>query len=85
MRFTAEVPLRTKHPPPRGRGYIRRCGGLLPAGTRLTTAELPVLSLGIADVRRLWPQVRVALLPTGDELQLPASRWRRDKFMTLTV
>ncbi len=45
---------------------------VFPAGTRLTTAELPVLaSLGIADAQ-VVRKVRVALFSTGDELQLPA-------------
>lgn len=44
---------------------------VFPAGTRLTTAELPVLaSLGIADAQ-VVRKVRVALFSTGDELQLP--------------
>jgi len=56
----------------RRRGEDIRCGAtVLPRGTRLTAAELPILaSLGIAQaavVRR----VRVALFSTGDELQLP--------------
>ena len=50
---------------------ICRGATVLPHGTRLTAAELPILaSLGIAQaavVRR----VRVALFSTGDELQLP--------------
>jgi molybdopterin molybdotransferase len=44
---------------------------VFPTGTRLTTAELPVLaSLGIAEVP-VVRKVRVALFSTGDELQLP--------------
>lgn len=69
VRFTAEV---------RGGQNIRLRGEdiangavVFPAGTRLTTAELPVLaSLGIADVP-VVRKVRVALFSTGDELQLP--------------
>ncbi|EGO8686594.1 molybdopterin molybdotransferase [Escherichia coli] len=69
VRFTAEV---------RSGQNIRRRGEdisagavVFPAGTRLTTAELPVIaSLGIADVPVIR-KVRVALFSTGDELQLP--------------
>lgn len=69
IRFTAEV---------RAGQNIRLCGEdiahgavVFTAGTRLTTAELPVLaSLGIADVQ-VVRKVRVALFSTGDELQLP--------------
>ncbi|MCU6184885.1 molybdopterin molybdotransferase MoeA, partial [Citrobacter cronae] len=69
VRFTAEV---------RGGQNIRLRGEdiangavVFPAGTRLTTAELPVLaSLGIADAP-VVRKVRVALFSTGDELQLP--------------
>ena len=69
VRFTADV---------RAGQNIRRRGEdisenavVFPAGTRLTTAELPVLaSLGIADVQ-VVRKVRVALFSTGDELQLP--------------
>ncbi|MBX0117394.1 molybdopterin molybdotransferase MoeA, partial [Salmonella enterica subsp. enterica serovar Typhi] len=50
---------------------IRQDAVVFPAGTRLTTAELPVLaSLGIADAQ-VVRKVRVALFSTGDELQLP--------------
>lgn len=67
--FTAEV---------RSGQNIRRRGEdisagavVFPAGTRLTTAELPVIaSLGIAEVPVIR-KVRVALFSTGDELQLP--------------
>ena len=69
VRFTAEV---------RSGQNIRRRGEdisagavVFPAGTRLTTAELPVIaSLGIAEVPVIR-KVRVALFSTGDELQLP--------------
>ena len=69
VRFTADV---------RAGQNIRRRGEdigqntvVFPAGTRLTTGELPVLaSLGIADVQ-VVRKVRVALFSTGDELQLP--------------
>ena len=69
VRFTAEV---------RGGQNIRLRGEdiangavVFPTGTRLTTAELPVLaSLGIAEVP-VVRKVRVALFSTGDELQLP--------------
>ena len=44
---------------------------MFPAGTRLTTAELPVIaSLGIAEVPVIR-KVRVALFSTGDELPVP--------------
>ncbi|MGV4275193.1 molybdopterin molybdotransferase MoeA [Citrobacter farmeri] len=50
---------------------IKQNAVVFPAGTRLTTGELPVLaSLGIADVQ-VVRKVRVALFSTGDELQLP--------------
>ncbi|EFE9465810.1 molybdopterin molybdotransferase MoeA [Escherichia coli] len=69
VRFTAEA---------RSGQNIRRRGEdisagavVFPAGTRLTTAELPVIaSLGIAEVPVIR-KVRVALFSTGDELQLP--------------
>ncbi|EEW2165155.1 molybdopterin molybdotransferase MoeA [Escherichia coli O103] len=69
VRFTAEV---------RSGQNIRRRGEdisagavVFPAGTRLTTAELPVIaSLGNAEVPVIR-KVRVALFSTGDELQLP--------------
>ena len=69
VRFTVEV---------RSGQNIRRRGEdisagavVFPAGTRLTTAELPVIaSLGIAEVPVIR-KVRVALFSTGDELQLP--------------
>ncbi|EMU1126614.1 TPA: molybdopterin molybdotransferase MoeA [Citrobacter koseri] len=69
IRFTADV---------RNGQNIRRRGEdithdtvVFPAGTRLTTAELPVLaSLGIAEAQ-VVRKVRVALFSTGDELQLP--------------
>ncbi|EMM4082740.1 molybdopterin molybdotransferase MoeA [Shigella flexneri] len=69
VRFTVEV---------RSGQNIRRRGEdisagavVFPAGTRLTTAELPVIaSLGIAEIPVIR-QVRVALFSTGDELQLP--------------
>lgn len=56
----------------RRRGEDIRIGAqVLPAGKRLTCAELPLLaSLGIAEVS-VVRQVRVALFSTGDELQLP--------------
>ncbi|QMJ69422.1 molybdopterin molybdotransferase MoeA [Escherichia fergusonii] len=70
--FTAEV---------RSGQNIRRRGEdisagavVIPAGTRLTTAELPVIaSLGIAEVPVIR-KVRVALFSTGDELQLPGQQ-----------
>ncbi len=69
VRFTVEV---------RSEQNIRRRGEdisagavVFPAGTRLTTAELPVIaSLGIAEIPVIR-KVRVALFSTGDELQLP--------------
>ncbi|EHR8834830.1 molybdopterin molybdotransferase MoeA [Shigella flexneri] len=69
VRFTVEV---------RSGQNIRRLGEdisagavVFPAGTRLTTAELPVIaSLGIAEIPVIR-KVRVALFSTGDELQLP--------------
>ncbi|EEZ3168373.1 molybdopterin molybdotransferase MoeA [Escherichia coli] len=69
VRFTDEV---------RSGQNIRRRGEdisagavVFPAGTRLTTAELPVIaSLGNAEVPVIR-KVRVALFSTGDELQLP--------------
>lgn len=56
----------------RRRGEDIRSGAtVLPRGTRLTAAELPILaSLGIAEVNVVH-KVRVALFSTGDELQLP--------------
>ncbi len=56
----------------RRRGEDISAGAVVfPAGTRLTTAELPVIaSLGIAEVPVIR-KVRVALFSTGDELQLP--------------
>ncbi|EEV0136748.1 molybdopterin molybdotransferase MoeA [Escherichia coli] len=74
VRFTAEV---------RSGQNIRRRGEdisagavVFPAGTRLTTAELPVIaSLGIAEVPVIR-KVRVALFSTGDELQLPGQPLR---------
>ncbi|AYH47750.1 molybdopterin molybdotransferase [Dickeya fangzhongdai] len=48
---------------------IRRQAQVLPAGTRLGAAELPLLaSLGIATVE-VVRRLRVALFSTGDELQ----------------
>ena len=69
VRFTAEA---------RSGQNIRRRGEdisagavVFPAGTRLTTAELPVIaSLGIAEVPVIR-KVRVALFSTGDDLQFP--------------
>ena len=50
---------------------IRQGSEVLPAGTRLGAAELPLLaSLGIACVTVLRP-LRVAIFSTGDELQSP--------------
>ncbi len=56
----------------RRRGKFHAGCGEFPAGTRLTTAELPVLAgvAGIADAQ-VVRKVRVALFSTGDELQLP--------------
>lgn len=69
VRFTADVRCGQNI---RRRGEdIRQDAVVFPAGTRLTTAELPVLaSLGIADAQ-VVRKVRVALFSTGDELQLP--------------
>ncbi|WP_213132146.1 molybdopterin molybdotransferase MoeA [Citrobacter sp. FP75] len=69
IRFTAEVRSGQNI---RLRGEDIANGAVVfPAGTRLTTAELPVLaSLGIADIQ-VVRKVRVALFSTGDELQLP--------------
>lgn len=48
---------------------IRRQAQVLPAGTRLGVAELPLLaSLGVAQVT-VYRRLRVALFSTGDELQ----------------
>ncbi len=80
VRFTADV--RCGQTSAAAARIFARCGGLLPAGTRLTTAELPVLSLEL-PMRRLM-QARSAA-PTGDEPSFRASRWSADKFMTLTV
>ena len=56
---------------PSSRRRYRPWRGRLPAGTRLTAAELPVIaSLGIAEVD-VVRKVRVAVFSTGDELQLP--------------
>ena len=69
VRFTADV--RPGQNIRRRGEDIRQNAVVFPAGTRLTTAELPVLaSLGIADVQ-VVRKVRVALFSTGDELQLP--------------
>ena len=56
----------------RRRGEDISAGAVVfPPGTRLTTAELPVIaSLGIAEIPVIR-KVRVALFSTGDELQLP--------------
>lgn len=69
VRFTADVRCGQNI---RRRGEdIRQDAVVFPAGTRLTTAELPVLaSLGISDAQ-VVRKVRVALFSTGDELQLP--------------
>ncbi|KAA0545924.1 MULTISPECIES: molybdopterin molybdotransferase MoeA [Citrobacter] len=69
VRFTAEVRSGQNI---RLRGEDIANGAVVfPTGTRLTTAELPVLaSLGIAEVP-VVRKVRVALFSTGDELQLP--------------
>ncbi|WP_312948636.1 molybdopterin molybdotransferase MoeA [Superficieibacter sp.] len=69
IRFTAAVRERQNI---RRRGEDIQAGAtVLPRGTRLTVAELPVLaSLGIAEVNVIR-KVRVALFSTGDELQLP--------------
>ncbi len=50
---------------------IRSGASVLPAGKKLSAAELPLIaSLGIAEVAVLR-KVRVAVFSTGDELQLP--------------
>ncbi len=69
IRFTAAV---REGQNIRRRGEDIQTGAtVLPRGTRLTVAELPVLaSLGIAEVNVIR-KVRVALFSTGDELQLP--------------
>lgn len=69
VRFTAEV---SRGQNIRRRGEDISAGAVVfPTGTRLTTAELPVIaSLGIAEVPVIR-KVRVALFSTGDELQLP--------------
>ena len=68
VRFTAEV---SRGQNIRRRGEDISAGAVVfPTGTRLTTAELPVIaSLGIAEVPVIR-KVRVALFSTGDELQL---------------
>lgn len=83
VRFTAEV-RRGQNIRLRGED-IANGAVVFPAGTRLTTAELPVLaSLGVADAP-VVRKVRVALFSTGDELQLRVNRWETGRFMTLTV
>ncbi|MGS5276884.1 molybdopterin molybdotransferase MoeA [Escherichia coli] len=74
VRFTAEVHSGQNI---RRRGEDISAGAVVfPAGTRLTTAELPVIaSLGIAEVPVIR-KVRVALFSTGDELQLPGQPLR---------
>ncbi|EQB7290551.1 molybdopterin molybdotransferase MoeA [Escherichia albertii] len=69
IRFTADV---CHGQNIRRRGEDISAGAVVfPAGTRLTTAELPVIaSLGIAEIPVIR-KVRVALFSTGDELQLP--------------
>jgi molybdopterin molybdotransferase len=53
---------------------IRSGAVLLPAGKKLTAAELPLIaSLGIADVT-VQRRVRAAVFSTGDELQLPGQK-----------
>ncbi|MCT4702513.1 molybdopterin molybdotransferase MoeA [Enterobacteriaceae bacterium H20N1] len=50
---------------------IRSGASVLPAGKKLTAAELPLIaSLGVADVTVLR-KVRAAVFSTGDELRLP--------------
>ncbi len=45
------------------------CSAVFPAGTLLTTAQLPLIaSLGIADVT-VYRRLKVAVFSTGDELQ----------------
>ncbi|BAT42924.1 molybdopterin molybdotransferase MoeA [Escherichia albertii] len=69
IRFTADI---CHGQNIRRRGEDISAGAVVfPAGTRLTTAELPVIaSLGIAEIPVIR-KVRVALFSTGDELQLP--------------
>ncbi|WP_435952904.1 molybdopterin molybdotransferase MoeA [Dryocola sp. BD626] len=53
---------------------IRSGAAVLPAGKKLTAAELPLIaSLGIADVT-VQRRVRAAVFSTGDELQLPGQK-----------
>ncbi|HHC4734978.1 TPA: molybdopterin molybdotransferase MoeA [Escherichia albertii] len=70
IRFTADI---CHGQNIRRRGEDISAGAVVfPAGTRLTTAELPVIaSLGIAEIPVIR-KVRVALFSTGDELQLPS-------------
>jgi len=50
---------------------IRQGGSVLPAGKKLSAAELPLIaSLGIPEVE-VVRKVRAAVFSTGDELQLP--------------
>lgn len=50
---------------------IRSGANVLPAGKKLTAAELPLIaSLGVAEVSVLR-KIRVAVFSTGDELRLP--------------
>lgn len=83
VRFTAEA---------RSGQNIRRRGEdisagavVFPAGTRLTTAELPVIaSLGIAEVPVIR-KVRVALFSTVMNSSCPVSRWATAKSTIPTV
>lgn len=83
VRFTAEV---------RSGQNIRRRGEdisagavVFPAGTRLTTAELPVIaSLGIAEVPVIR-KVRVALFLPVMNSSCPVSRWATAKSTIPTV
>lgn len=69
VRFTAEA---TRGQNIRRRGEDITAGRtLFPCGTRLTVAELPVLSsLGIAEVT-VVRRIRAAVFSTGDELKQP--------------
>ncbi len=80
------VRCRTKHPATPAGIFTGDAVNAFPAGTRLEsycrTAGAGVAE--IADARVVRKVARSAVLDRR-RLQLRASRWRRDKFMTLTV